>query len=331
MIDGPAGEVMQCLDHIVRRHLGVAVGSDGPRQLARRRGAGGSAITDPRFRDVAATEGRGRTLGDDLTTDDHRDPVGEELRLVHVVRREQDGLAEGRQVLDALQASRPAQGRSPWSARRGRADPGRRPGRWPRPAGAAVLPERFETRASALSSRPTTRITSSTAGGRVERRVHRDRLADGEITIDAGRLEHDPDAALQLRAADARVETEDPDVAGDRGCGIPRESRRSWSSLRRWGRGARRSRPGESRGRCPSRPERPRTTSRDREPRPRDQSTDPLPPSHPTDCRGATAPSPITPRSGVRAVDRVLQQVGPWMSETPAAQPKEHVMTGPNR
>ena len=50
-------------------------------------------------------------------------------------------------------------------------------------------------------------------GVRVERRVHRDRLADGEITIDAGGLERDPDAALELRALTTRVDTEDADVA----------------------------------------------------------------------------------------------------------------------
>src|SRR5581483_4711828 len=64
----------------------------------------------------AATERPRRSLRDDLAAGDHGDPVGELLGLVHVVRREEDGLAETAETFDHV----------PRRAARGRVETGRR-------------------------------------------------------------------------------------------------------------------------------------------------------------------------------------------------------------
>jgi hypothetical protein len=48
---------------------------------------------------------------------------------------------------------------------------------------------------------------------RVAARVHRDRLGHGQVAIDPGRLEHDPDPRLELGAVTARVEAQHGDLA----------------------------------------------------------------------------------------------------------------------
>ena len=99
----------------------------------------GQREADRRGHPVAAAERAGRPLGDDPAAGDDRDAVGELLGLVHVVRREEDGLAE----LRAARRSRARRcgaptGRSRSSARRGRSAPGRRSARARRRAGAAA-------------------------------------------------------------------------------------------------------------------------------------------------------------------------------------------------
>ena len=60
----------------------------------------GSVKRDRRGHPVAAAERPRRPLGDDPAAGDDRDAVGELLGLVHVVRREEDGLAERAQPVD---------------------------------------------------------------------------------------------------------------------------------------------------------------------------------------------------------------------------------------
>src|SRR3990170_1144857 len=49
---------------------------------------------------VPGGERRGRPFCDDLTAHDDRNTIGEVLGLVHIVGRQEDGLAEGLEVLD---------------------------------------------------------------------------------------------------------------------------------------------------------------------------------------------------------------------------------------
>ena len=80
----------------------------------------------------------GRALGHDPPLLDDRHAVAQRLRLVEVVRRQQDRLAEVLQRADRPPTRRGApRGRSPSSARRGRSARGRRRARARGPAGAA--------------------------------------------------------------------------------------------------------------------------------------------------------------------------------------------------
>ena len=95
---------------------------------------------------------------------EHDDAVGEVLRLVHVVRGQQDRLAERAQVGDqspTTGAARP--GRSPSSARRGRSARGRRRGRARGRAGGAGR-RRGRRRAQSPRSASPTSSSSSCAG-----------------------------------------------------------------------------------------------------------------------------------------------------------------------
>ena len=129
---------------------------------------------------------------------DHRHAVGQELRLVHVVGREQHGLPQLGQALHhlpGLPAGRgiEAGGRLVEEEQLGVADEGHPDVEAPllaaregRDAGVAFRPEADEV--DDLPRRP---------GVGVEARVHGERLGDGQVPVDPGRLQHDADARLQ--------------------------------------------------------------------------------------------------------------------------------------
>ena len=80
----------------------------------------------------------GGALGDDAAVVEDRDPVGELVGLVEVLRGEEDRDAVGDQVADDLPHGRGGcAGRARWSARRGRSGAGRRPASSRGRAGAA--------------------------------------------------------------------------------------------------------------------------------------------------------------------------------------------------
>ena len=130
------------------------------------------AVRSPRH------EVRRRAQGHEAARDDHRHAVRERLRLLHVVRREQDRRAQGCAATRSgpTPAGGPT-GRSRSSARRGRAAGGRprAPGR-----GRAVdagRPRGSWSCASRLSARPTRSISSSRIpASRVQGRIHADEL-----------------------------------------------------------------------------------------------------------------------------------------------------------
>ena len=92
------------------------------------------------------------------------------------------------------------------------------------------------------------------ARGRVEAGPVGDRLAHGQVLVDARALQHDSHARAQVAVARRRVVAEHGDVAAACGCGSPPGSPPWWSCPRRSGRAARRSRRGAPRSRCRGRP-----------------------------------------------------------------------------
>ncbi len=225
------------------------VGALGQRRAAARR----RRARRQRERDLRRASGRGRRASaacpsrDDPAVGDDRDPVGEALGLLHVVRRQEHGLAELAQARRSPPRRRGAPtGRSRSSARRGRSAPGRRsaPARR-RGAGAGRRTARSPAR-SACSVRPTSASVSSTGARRaVVAGVELEALAHGQARLGLRLLEHDPDPLAP--AAPARAHGSAPStstLAGGRRGGSPRGSRRSSSCRRRSGRGRRRSRRG---------------------------------------------------------------------------------------
>ena len=145
----------------------------------------------------------GRPIGDDLAGVHDRDPVGEVLRLVHVVGGQEHRLAELAQRADRRPRLAPrAPGRSRSSARRGRSDPDRRPARAPGRAAAADRRTASWRATSRFSPSSTSSITSSTGRRRdVIAAVHLDQLGDRQVVLNAALLEHDPDPLAQLALA----------------------------------------------------------------------------------------------------------------------------------
>ena len=171
----------------------------------------------------------------------HDDAVGEVLRLVHVVRGEQDRLAELAQAGDQL----------PRLAAGGRVEAGGRlveedqlgvagdAEREVQPA-ALAAGERRPRGASPRSASPTSSSTSS-AGARVRvgGAVELDRLAHRDRRVQPVLLQHDADPLAERALALGGVEAEHGRPRRRRPCGGLRGSRRASSCRRRWGRGAR--------------------------------------------------------------------------------------------
>ena len=108
----------------------------------------------------------GVPMRDELARAEDGDPVGELLRLVEVVRRQEDRLAERAQRAHDLPGRRGAlPGRSRSSARRGRPARDRRRARRRGRAGASVRPRASSPARRASRASPTSAITSSTSRG----------------------------------------------------------------------------------------------------------------------------------------------------------------------
>ena len=176
--------------------------------------AGWAAVPNPRLGQLAVAERCGWSLGDDVSGHDHRDAVGEELRFVHVVGGEQHGHAERRQVLDHF--PRLVTGRGVKAGRRlveeqqfWIADEGNRD---VQPALLAAG-ELEDAEVALLFEAHQIDHFIHWPRMRIKGGVHRDRLAHGQIPINARGVQHDPDAALQLRPLTAGIHSEYADVA----------------------------------------------------------------------------------------------------------------------
>ena len=111
---------------LIRPDSGVSTGSCAEHAGARRRAASSwsASVGEPQLQRRVADRGLElvrRALGDLAAAVDDRDPVGELVGLVEVLRGEQDGAAVGDERRGSCPTSgRGCAGRGRWSARRGR-------------------------------------------------------------------------------------------------------------------------------------------------------------------------------------------------------------------
>ena len=235
---------------VVKRHV---LALDRARRLgqreARRRATGSRNEIDGAA--VAAERVR-RALGDHAAARDHDDAVGEVLRLVHVVRGQQDRLAERAQAGDQLPRVAPRGG---IEARRrlveedqlrvaGDAEREVEPA--PLAAGERVGARRRPSPRARPARSPRAR-RAGRVGGAVEldRLAHRDRR--GRSRPPAGRCRS---ARRNARSRLRGVEAEHADLAGV-GAAVAFEDLDGASSCRRrWGRARRAPRRGGPSGRC---------------------------------------------------------------------------------
>jgi hypothetical protein len=89
---------VQRVGQVLRCQLNQPVRAGWRGEVGRRRGAAGQPVTDPGPGQFAVADGIRRPLRDDPAAADHRDVIGQELRLVHVVGGQQHRLAQRRQV-----------------------------------------------------------------------------------------------------------------------------------------------------------------------------------------------------------------------------------------
>src|SRR4051794_37809410 len=176
--------------------------------------AGRVAVADPHAPRGVDAELARRALGEDAPALDDRHAVGERLRLVEVVRREHDGLAELAQRADRL----------PGGAARGRVEAG---GRLVEEDQLRVADQRqAEVQPPQLAAGQLARhrvLLALQADerehlGRVARvREHPgevlERLADADAAVDAGLLQDDAQPLAQRPRPASRVEAEDGDLA----------------------------------------------------------------------------------------------------------------------
>ena len=174
-----------------------------------------AAVGDGRGLRTAVAEVLGSAEGDDLAAGDDRHPVGEPLRLVHVVGGEDDRLAEIAEAGDRIPGLAPRRGVEPGrrlveEEQLGVADE-RHPDVEPpllaagQPAGAylGLLLEADER--DHIRHRPRGGVV---AAEEVEA------LAHGQVGIEAAALEDDPDPLAPGAAGPRRVVAEDRDLAG---------------------------------------------------------------------------------------------------------------------
>ena len=195
------------------RALHPSLGGRHVRQVAERPG-GRQREADLGGPGVATTELVGATDRDDLASPHHGDAVGQVLRLVHVMRRQEDRLAE--------LAQRPDRG--PRLPAGGRIEAGRRlieedqvrvaderEREVEPPALAAGQGLRTSVSLLLKLDEPDHLIDTSTAG--VVAAVHLDQFGDGQLALDAALLKHDPDPLVHCAFASCRVHGEHGGVA----------------------------------------------------------------------------------------------------------------------
>ena len=217
-VQRPPGQLVQRRGRLGRFHgdRATAAGHGRQRQVAGR-APGRQREPDAGLGVVPAADGGWCPLGHDLAGRDHRHPVGQRLRLVHVVRGEQDRGARRAQAADQL----------PGVPARARVEPGRRlvqeqqvratdqaqreiqPPLLPAGQAAHLLPglPGQPDQADHLADRPRRRVVTGVAG---------DGLPDGQVRLDRDVLQHQPDVLAQRPAGRpvARVVPEHVDLAG---------------------------------------------------------------------------------------------------------------------
>jgi hypothetical protein len=198
VVERPPGELVQRRGDVVGAELGEPVGGGRPGQAGRGSGALRHPVPDP-GPGLFPVGQRGRVaLGDDAPGRDHRHPVGQVLRLVHVVRGQQDGLAERGQVLDHLPRLAPGRGVEP-GGRLVEEEQFRVAGQGDRHIEPPLLPagQLVHPRVPLLLQPDQADHLVHWPGIGVEAGVHPDRLGDRQVGLHAGGLEHDADPALQ--------------------------------------------------------------------------------------------------------------------------------------
>jgi len=214
LLQRPAGEPVQRGGQVVGYQFGQPARSGRRAEIGGRRGTVGQPVTDPGSGPFTIPDGGRRPFRDDQAVADHRDPVGQVLRLVHVVRGQQDRLAERRQVLDDLPRFVPGRG-----IESGRGLVKEQQVRVAGQGDGDIQPPLLSARqlqhpgiTLGLEANHLDHL-GHRARPRVEPRVHRDGLGHGEIAVDPARLQDDPDLALQPFPLTCRVITEDLDRA----------------------------------------------------------------------------------------------------------------------
>src|ERR687887_250887 len=174
----------------------------------------GQAEADDRLGDVAAAERLRAALRHDQPAGDDRHLVGQVLRLVHVVGGEQDRLAEVPQALDQLPGAPAgrrveAGGRLVQEDQVGVADDAEGE------VQAALLAagERLYPRPALVAETDQVDHLADVAGAGVVAAEQADGLLDGQLAVEAGRLQHDADALAEVPLAALRVVAEHLDLA----------------------------------------------------------------------------------------------------------------------
>ncbi len=191
----------------------LGAGSTGERQIRDRHSVGGPKADLGRR--GGGAELVGRALGDDLAANDDRDTVGEHLRLVHVVRGQEHGLAEFSQPGDQRPELAPggrieAGGRLVEEEQVGIADQS------DADVEAAQLSAGEATRAR-LGLGAETNVLDRLVDARglaVIAGVELERLANGEFGSHPALLEHDSDPLMPLTVGLCGVLAEHADLAG---------------------------------------------------------------------------------------------------------------------
>ena len=210
----PLGQLVERAGRARRCDLDVAALHRDASLELRQLGVGRQCERDPRRGLRPAAELVRRALGDDQPVADDRDPIGEVLRLVHVVGGEEDGLselAEARDDLPRLAASRrvEAGGGLVEEEQLGVADE-----RHCDVETALLAAGELAGAIVRLALEPDEgdRLVDVARGG-VVAGVELERLAHGEERLDAALLEDDPDALPPSAVSVLRVDAQDADLA----------------------------------------------------------------------------------------------------------------------